>query len=240
MNPILNPRTPVCKAIADDGDVAIKIKYVGAQPSYTITVSAAGDVTLKHGVSGAEAVDASVGVAGVFDVSTFDTFAKIVDNINGSANWKAYLVDVLRADSADASTGSLLTLSEARGAKNSTMSLYKDTSKVLNLSVRVGSRTGVIGSEEVSAAEIYQIASLSTFGSGTNKIQVYEIDEVAKTETKVYETAGGATTVANEKTFVINGRGGLASSKTGTHLLVRMIGSAALTGTLSVLGAVAK
>lgn len=245
MNPILNPKQPVCKLIADDGDVALIVKYVGAQPSYTVTVSAAGDITFKHGVSGSEAVDSTIQIgsgAGIIDVSNAagNTFAEVVDHINGSTNWEAYLVDALRSDSSDASTGSLLEMTETRKAKGQELSLVKDTSKVLNISARIGSRVNLGGTEEISAAEIYQINSKNTFGSGTNLIQVYEIDEVAKTETKIYELAGGATTATDAKTFVVNGRGSLAVSKVGKHLLVRMIGSAACTGYLNPIAAVAK
>lgn len=244
-NPILSPKQPILKHVVDDADVALIVKYVGAQPSFTVTVSSAGDITFKHGVSGAEAVDSSIQIgagAGIIDVSNAagNTFAEVVDHINGSANWEAFLVDALRADSSDASTGSLLEITETRGARNTELSLKKDTSKVLNISCRIGARANVVGSEEVSAAEIYQINSKNTFGSGTNLIQVYEIDDVAKTETKVYELAGGATTATDAKTFVVNGRGSLATSKIGKALLVRMIGSAACTGYLNPIAAIAK
>lgn len=245
MNAILNPKAPVLKLFTDDIDVGLIVKYIGSQPSFTVTVSSAGDITFKHGVSGAEAADTTIQIgstAGTIDVSDAagNTFAEVVDHINGSGNWQAYLVDVLRADSSDASTGSLLAMSETRGARGEKLPLYKDTSKVLNISARIGSRTNVGGSEEKSAAEIYQIMSKNTFASGTNLIQVYEIDEAAKTATKVYELAGAATTVVDTKSFVVNGRGSLATSAEGKHLLVRMIGSAACTGYLNVIAAVAK
>lgn len=107
------------------------------------------------------------------------------------------------------------------------------------MSVRVSKRTKVTGSEEKSASEIYEIVSTNTYASGTSKIQVYEIDEVAKSETKIYEIAGGATTVEQVLGFVTNGRGSIGSSKVGNHLIVRLIGSAACTGQLQVVGATA-
>ena len=61
-----------------------------------------------------------------------------------------------------------------------------------------------------------------------------------KTETKIYEIAGGATTVADIKTFVNNARGVMATQALGEHLLVRMVGSVACTGNLQVIGETAR
>jgi len=244
MNAILSPKQPLVVLNTDDIDVSMKIRYVGSQPSATVEVSAAGDILLKHGAVGSEVADTTIQIgstAGTIDVSDAagNTFAEVVDHINGSANWEAYLVGSLRADNSNASTGSLLVRSATTIAPKTDLSLFKDTSKVLEIAVRVGKRTSVTGSEAVAAAEIYKIVSTNTFGSGTNLIKVYEINEVAKTETLVYSLAGGATTVENTKDFVINGKGSLAVSKVGNHLLVKMVGSAACTGSLMVVGATA-
>lgn len=237
MNPILNPKQPKAVVVVDDGDVAIKLRYVGAQASATVTVSSDGDLTFKHGVAGAEVVDSTVGASGVMDVSTssYNTFAKVLDNLNGSANWEAYLVDALRADS---SIDTLATLSEATISPNTELSLSKDTSVALELAIRIGKRSNVTGSEAKSAAEIYSITSVNTFASGTSLIKIYEVNEDAKTETLIYSLAGGATTVEDTKTFVSNGRGSLGVSKVGNYLVVKMVGSAACTGSLQAVGAV--
>lgn len=240
-NPILNPKQPFAKIYSDDGDIALRVKYVGSEKSATVTVSAAGDLTFKHGALGAEAVDSTVGAAGVIDVSAaaYNTFGEVVDNINGSANWEAYLVGALRADSSDASTGSLLVRSETTILPKTDLALYKDTSKVLELAIRVGKRSATSGSEEKAASEIFSITSTNTFGSGTSLIKIYEVNDAEKSETLIYQKAGGATTVEQTQTFVSNGRGFLGVSKQGNHLLVKMVGSAACTGNLMVVGAVA-
>jgi len=245
MNPITSPKQAVLKNRVDDTDVALVIKYVGAQASASITVSS-GDITFKQGPVGSLVVDPSIDSGGndpgVIDVSdaNANTFGEVVDLINASSNWKAYLVGALRADNANASTGSLLDFTERTLTPGTDSELVQDTSKVLNMSIRVGSRTKVNGTEEHSAAEIYRIISKNTFGSGTSLIQVYEIDEAAKSETKVFEKAGGATTVEQDLNFVADGRGSIATSKTGKHLVVRMIGSAACTGYLQVNASVAR
>jgi hypothetical protein len=241
-NSILTPKTPFYEQVLDDGDTGLRVAFIGEDASATITVSSAGDITFKVGDAGSEAVDTTVVPStGIIDVSVaaYSTFGEIVDVINGSVNWRAYLVGVLRADATDASTGSLLLRTETTLNKMANeIPLYKDTSKVLNLAIRVGTRSKTGGSEDKGAAELYQIISTNTFGSGTSKILVYEIDEKANTETKIYELAGGATTVENLKEFVQNGRGSLAVNAIGKHLLVKMVGSAACTGNLMVIGAV--
>lgn len=246
-NPILFPKQPFATLVYDDVDVALKVRYVGSQASASITVSAAGDITFKHGAVGALVVDPTIDSGGddpgVIDVSdaSANTYGEVVDLINASANWEAYLVGGLRADNANASTGSLLARTETTLVPKATeVDLYQDTSKVLNMSIRVGTRTKVTGTEEKGAAEIFSIISTNTYASGTSLIKVYEVNEIDKSETLVYQKAGGATTVEQTQTFVSNGRGSLGVSKQGNHLVVRIVGSAACTGNITVVGAVAK
>jgi hypothetical protein len=243
LNPILNPKQSVARNVADDAPVSLVVMYVGSSASATVTV-AGGDITFKQGTLGAEAVDPTIDSGnpsdpGVIDISetNSNTLGEVVDMINASANWKAYLKDGLRADT----SAGLLARSETTLVPNVTETpLYSDTSTDLRLSVRVGSRTKINGTEENSAAEVTQIISKNTFGSGTSLIQVYEVDEVAKTETKIFEKAGAATTVEQTIAMVQDGVGSIAVSRTGMHLLVRMIGSAACTGYMSVVGKVAR
>jgi len=241
INPILSPKQAVVRLLVDDAPVSLVIKYVGEEASATVIVST--DITFKHGAAGAEAVDSTIDSggddAGVIDVSdaNANTLGEVVDLINASANWEAYIKDGLRAD---ASTG-LLARSETTLTPGVTeVSLYSDTSTDLNISIRIGSRTKVNGTEEHSAAELLRVISTNTYGSGTSKIQVYEVDEARKTETKILEMAGGATTAEQDKSFLEDGEGGLAVSRTGMHLLVRMIGSAACTGQINAIGKVAR
>ena len=242
INPILSPKQSVARNVIDDASVPLVVMYKGSEVSATVTV-ATGDITFKHGASGSEAVDSTIDSggddAGVIDVSdaNANTLGEIVDLINASANWKAYIKDGLRAD-----TGAgLLARSETTLVPKVTQTpLYSDTSTDLRLSIRVGSRTSVNGTEENSAAEVTNIVSKNTFGSGTNLIQIYEVDELLKSETKIFEKSGAATTVEQDFNLVAEGVGSIAVSRTGMHLLVRMIGSAALTGYMSVVGKVAR
>lgn len=236
--------------VADDGDVGLKIRYVGQEEEASVAVNSSGDITFKHGDSGSLSVDGTIDSGaetggssdpGVIDVSDDSnlTFGQVVDMISGSPNWEAFLVDALRSDSANANSGSLLTKSAVTLSQRDEVELEKDTSKVLNLSIRVGRRTNNTGNEEKTAAELYEIVSNNTYASGDNTIEIYRVDEKKKQEEKIYSKAGGSTGSEDSKAFVVNGRGGIATPRQGEHLLVRMNGSAECTGYLETRGAVA-
>ncbi len=249
-NAILFPKTPFGTIVSDDGDVGLKVRYIGDEPRGSVTVNSSGDITFKIGESGSLSVDSTIDSGddtggssdpGVIDVSDDSnlTFGQVVDMINSSPNWEAYLVDVLRGDNANKNTGSLKQMAEAVLMQREEVSLNKDTSKVLNISIRMGRRTNTNGSEAVTAAELYEIFSNNTYSAGTNTIEVYRVDEKAQTEEKIYSKSGGASGSDDTKEFVVNGRGGIGSQKQGEHLLVRMVGSDECTGQLQVLGATA-
>ena len=241
INPILSPKQPVLRHVIDDAPVAIVVMYVGDEASATITVST--DITFKHGDAAAEAADDTIDSggddAGEIDITdtNADTLGEVVDLINASANWKAYIKDGLRGDDSDG----LLARAETTLTPNVTETpLYSDTSTELNLTLRIGSRTKVNGTEENSAAEVYRITSTNTYGSGYSYIQIYEVDEIKKTETKIYEQDGGATATEQKEQFQDDDNGAVAVSRTGMHLVARIIGETYCTGKMSVAGAVAR
>lgn len=242
------------RTVADSEDVGLIIEYIGAQASATVEVSAIGDITLKHGASGAEAVDATVGAPtlnGVLDVSdaAADTFGEVVDNINNSANWRAYLVDVLRSDNAN---DTLATKSATQAKVAGGVTVLKDTAVALNLSValKLGKSTAdtdakkddakrpVFDKEVGKWAEALRCVSKNTFASGTSTIEIHRVNRVTGVSVKAYSRAGGATTVEQDIDLSDgNGRGAIASQP-DEYLLVRMKGSVACTGFLSVAGKV--
>ena len=237
---------------ADDTDLGIVVRYVGSEDSATVTV-ASGDITFKHGTAASEVVDSTIDSggddAGVIDVSdaTANTMGEVVDLINASANWEAYLVGCLRAD---ASAGCLLARSETT-IDSSTLGLplYKDTSAIKTLSVSIDPRAWNAAKSPIAAsfgsaygmtgkrAGVQLIDSYNTYGSGTSLIQIYEIDRDNKAETLIYQRPGGATTVEQNLDFSSIGSslGGIQGSD-DKSLLVRMKGSAACTGWISVIG----
>ena len=233
---------------ADDGDVGLLVRYIGAEVSATVTVLT-GDYTFKHGASAAEAVDATIDSGGddpgVIDVSdaNANTMGEVVDLINASANWEAILLDALRADASttwikDLSETTITKLLNAYGLK-----LPVDTSASLCISQAISpaafeAELGAYGLPfeaiwRTKVSELYAVIATNTFGSGTNLIQIYQIDNYNKTEVKLFEWAGAATTVEQVTNWF---RDIGLKSKIGTHFLVRMIGSAACTGTMGVVG----
>lgn len=234
----------ISRSVVDDQDIGLVVRYKGTQASATVEVaSATGDITFKHGDLGAEAVDSTIDSggndAGVIDVSdaTADTMGEVVDMINASPNWEAYLVDCLRTDD---SRTLLLTMAATQANKTVVpqgVRLYKDSSQNDNfdISVALMGRAFPNGFErtEKTIEVVKGIVATNTFASGTNKIQVYEINPVTRTETKVYERAGAATTVQLSLTSTDL----TVSCDQGNYLLVRMVSSvAAATGLLTVVG----
>jgi len=248
MNSILSERILASKklsrSVIDDGDIGLVVRYKGSQASATVEVaSTTGDITFKHGALSSEVVDPTIDSGadddGVIDVSdsTADTMGEVVDMINASANWEAYLVDCLRADD---SRTLLLTLSATQAHKQLApqgVRLYKDTSQNDNkdLSIAIMGRQYPNGFErtEHQINRVTTIVSTNTFGSGTSKVQVYEINPITKTETKVYERPGAATT----ETQSIDKNAIDITSDQGNYLLVRIVASAAaVTGLLTAVG----
>lgn len=234
----------VSRSVADDGDIGLVVRYKGTEASATVEVAAtSGDITFKVGTLSSEAVDADIDSGGndpgVIDVSdsNVDTMGELVDFINASGTWEAYLVDCLRSDD---SRTLLLTMAAAQANKTVVpqgVRLYKDSSQNDNfdISIAIMNRLYPTGFErsEDKICGVSGVVEKNTFGSGTSDIKVYEINPNTKVETLVYSRSCAATTV----------QGTLASTDIditadqGNYLLVRMVASAAAaTGFLTVLG----
>jgi hypothetical protein len=232
---------------ADDGDVALQVRYVGSEASATVTVDSSGDITFQHGDAAEEEVDTTV-VASTGKIDTSgaagDTFGEIVDVINASANWEARLIGSLRADASD---DALLERSETTitaSGNSEGIPLYKDTSEALNLGIAIGpyaleskkSTNGVWLSDttiERYKSEIALITHKNTYATGTSVINVYDIDPINKVEILIFSYACAATTVEATKDLI---GAAIESLDVGHHLLVKMVGSAACTGYLGVVG----
>lgn len=243
------------RSVIDDGDIGIVVKYIGTQASGKVQVDSSGNLIFIHGAVGSEAADTTIGAPtlnGTITVSdaSADTFGEVLDIINASANWVAYLVDALRTDSSNASTGSLLVMSSTQANVAGGIALNKDTSKVLNMSIALrylvypnntfgkdDSKRTVSSLEVGRWSEALRHVSTNTFGSGTSLIQIHKVDRLTGTATKIWERAGGATTVEQDKD-VSDGFGRGIACDPDQYLLVRLIGSVACTGTLAVSGKV--
>ncbi len=205
------------RVVSDNLDVGI---HIWGPPGATIAVDAAtGDLT-------------AVGGTGfTVDMTTYNTFGKVIDYINSwaSEGWKAKLIDSKRSDD---SQNTLITRA-ATGIPKKGLGLLKDTAVALNLGVGITNQD--FSQNDVGVANIVtQIVSLNTF-IGTSIIYVYELndEDPSAPERILAQWAGGATTV--EQTLPVYGQFENLMAQ-GRRLLVQMIGSAACTGRLGVNG----
>jgi hypothetical protein len=186
--------------IVADQSVGMVVKYIGTQASATITVDATG-ITFKHGAAAAEAVDSGIGASGVVADATYTTMGAMVDAINISSNWRAELVDTLRAD---ATANTLKALSAyTLSPKNEVVKLYMDTSVSLNLTRVISARRGDFGKTQKDKQSFLQaFKGLVNVGSGTLTMYVYEVNADRSTSTLLYQASGADNTELSNTTFV--------------------------------------
>lgn len=212
--------------VTTDTPVLIAIRYKGSQASATVTVSS-GDITLKHGTAGAEAVDSTVGASGVVADGTYTTLGAMVDAVNASSNWQAEIVDGLRADT---STNILLarsayTLSPTRGE---VLGLLADTSVALCLTYRISARRLNFSRSQKKASQggpfqsvIRQANGLVDITAGTISLRLYEVSADNRTATLLTAKALSDNTAAD--LFTTLSAAGNVRSNFGSDLLVRLI-----------------
>ena len=216
--------TPITAVSTDTG---IQIIYVGSQASATVEVAAGGDMTLKHGASGSEAVDTTIGspnLDGVFDLSTpaaaVNTYGELVDLINATANWKARLVGVQRSDLTD---NTLITRTAAQ-AKGVVVSLLRDTTVILTATVyAIGNRVGrlsLLGGNDGGIRHwITRIEGIGT-SAGAHALKVYSCNPQTKVDTLIFTGTVASATAYEYNDIDFGAMGGLCS-KTNEELLVQ-------------------
>lgn len=244
---------------ADDTDIALLIKYVGAQANGTVAVTA-GDLLLKHGAVSAEIADTTItgcgATAGTLDVdnAACNSLGELVDKINTSANWRAVILDGLRTDVTSGAT--LLTLSAASAGASEGLAVNWDTSVAFKASFAANAPRKIssylsTGAGRVAATLmpnvftgkqciVYHVNATSTFGSGTSTVTISSVTPNNKsggatgTETvqTLFSLAGGATTVNKVIVDSVSASGvGVLSAK-DSKCLVRIVNSAAASAVL--------
>lgn len=207
--------------IVADGSVGIALLYKGNQASATYTVDATG-ITLKHGAAGAEAADSTVGASGVVADATYTTLGAMVDAINLSPNWRAEIVDALRADT---SANTLKAVSETTisSPRKTVVPLYIDSSVALHLSYRISARrTNFNRRQKRSQSILRQARALVNVGSGTLLLRVYEMTPNSDTATLLAEFTGADNTELVAPTGAFDA---YIRSNTNRDLLIRYITS---------------
>lgn len=242
---------PVPFVVQDDQDIALLVKYVGAQESGTVEVNASGDILFKDGVVGAEVADATVGLPtlnGTIDVSNAaaDTLGEAVANINASVNWLAVIVDGVQSDLIG-TTIKLLDQGPLQAKVPEGISLEWDTSLVFELSrliapvvmrtdIRVYefANQGKVGAKVLTVdprlpfggtvGEFAIANAVSTYATGASVLTVLVSDPDGGNPLVVYSEAGGATTAAKKFDFQFFP----FRSDFGKRLLVRLDNSTAM------------
>jgi hypothetical protein len=219
---------PVSASVAaDDTDVAILVKYVGPLATATVAVAVTtsdmtfqqagvADTTLECPVSGA--------LGGIIDVSNAacNTLGEVVDIINGSPDWRAWVIDGLRTDLADAR---LLTKSATDATLEDGLEIQWDTSTAFEtkraLTTARTARAYLAGRPQQNAVVtpnpfqgtrvVYWYGNAtSTYATGGSNFRIYSVKVNNKTGTsRSTETvttvlgpiAGGATTANKEFDF---------------------------------------
>lgn len=203
-------------------DVAFLVKYIGTSAVAKIAVDATtGDITFTDGAAGTEATDTfecpvSAGLGGVIDVSdtACNTFGEISDVVNASSDWRLVLLDVMRSDDADVSSGALITLAAtAAQAENGLGVLLDNTTTFLATRAMVppearrfpfyceSANCSVLRSNPFAYWRpfLQDFNATSTYASGTSALNIYSVvgqygANGSEVEALEYSTAGGATT----------------------------------------------
>jgi hypothetical protein len=219
-------------------DVGIYVTYDGSQASATVTVeAAAGDITFKHGASGAEAVDSTIDSGGddpgVIDMSdsNANSFGEVLDLINASANWSARLGGVKRADL----TANTLITKAATQAKGVELSLLRDTTVLLTaastvpvasayvMGVRITRDNVLNGIKPADAGLENILVRIEGIGTsaGTIALGIWTSNVITKTDTLIWQ-APITTATAFEFNDVDFGALGGVLSKPGESLLIQL------------------
>lgn len=227
--PLVAQERPVSQfSAADDGSVAILVRYVGSDASAdaTMAVVQGGAITFEVDSTAYDGFECPVSGAlgGIIDVSDgdCDTVGEVVNTINGnctgcSSDFRAVIVDALTTDSAD----DFLADAADQVTRTDGLPIYFDTSA----NFAVGETRALIPSEcrtDISCfitpnggiienpfagqqTVVTWVEGYSTYGSGTSILNVYSVKPSNKTDTSetittMWSEAMGATTANKQFT----------------------------------------
>ena len=214
---------PMSGRTVDDGSIAFEIVHTSSDAVTSVTVVSGTGITL---------IDAA-GTSGSLAFNTYTTLGTLVDKINTLANWKARILDGLRATSTASSVlipNTAVTPVTIGG--ESVYQVFLDQSVAKDVFYRVAADRGVLSTEEgairsqvpkgshrVKIMGITYRTNLS--GATLNGVRVYSYNPVSQTETQIW----GTTSVDDTATtidFTLNP----LTSDDGGELIVRVTDSA--------------
>ena len=244
--------TPVVVTLAEDGGIAMLVRYVGSATSATVAVDAGtGDLTFQTSAAAYTGFECPVSapLGGVIDVSNAacDTMGEVVDTINGnctgcSSDFRAVLIDSLRTDS---SNDTLVTIGATQVTRTDGLPLNIDTSvALLESRALVPNRSNIAGylggppnyrllenPHGGQTVNLQWFEGYSTYGSGTSNFYVYSVKPSNKTAgastvTQLWgpEVMGNSATNKQFTYWQTNNLPGRPNEK----LIVRVVNSAAM------------
>lgn len=197
---------------ARNGSFPIVIKYVGSLAVATVEV-ASGVIEFNHGATyGAIAVDTDTalesGGAGTVDTTAgaYDTFGELVDHLNGTSNWRAYLLDSYRSQSilpagveyaikdlsvANDNTSLATQLSGVGLLHNCSAGNDVMWCGLRNVDLRAAFPTGAVntGTMDTRHACLVYGCQLSINATGSPVFQILDVDDTNNTVDVIYQPA---------------------------------------------------
>jgi len=160
-----------------------------------------------------EVVTANTNAAINLSDAAWSTWGEVVDEINeyNCDGWYAWLDSALREDLTEASAGALVAIARNTAVTcwRKPVALYHDTTALMNDDANEDymytlGLTNKKYANDSNEGRVIELSSYSFQCTGTKAathtwIQVWDCDDVAKTETKIYQIAAGATTVAKQE-----------------------------------------
>ena len=214
---------PMSGRTVDDKSIAFEIVHTSSDAVTSVTVVSGTGITL---------IDAA-GTSGSLAFNTYTTVGALVDQINTLANWKARILDALRATSTASSVllpNSAITAVTIGG--ESVYQVFLDQSVANDVFYRVANDRGVLRTEEgtlktevpknshrVKIEGITYRENIS--GATVNGVRIYSYDPVTLTETQIY----GTTSVDDTATSLDFTKSPITSAD-GGELIVRITDSA--------------
>jgi hypothetical protein len=238
----------VAWGVADDGDIALRIQYIGTQDAADVEVNAAGLILFKHGAVGATVADTNVSADGTITTTggTEDTVGEVLNIINATTNWRAIHVDALLADSlnnslldmgpSDAKVAGGLAIPWDSDSANWNISRLVAPDEIRdNIEVYYKVQGANVGAKTIdydlpfrgTRGAVSYMAGVSTYASGTSTFQLISESPgnaagVALSTSVIYADLTGATTVDAAAAGLDGSVGFEMSGKLGHRLVARI------------------
>jgi hypothetical protein len=135
-------------------------------------------------------LDTRVSTDGIIAVSGETTYGAIADAINSAQGWHCQLIDVLRADATTyINTRTILS------CLNTPITVGRDSDTDVEFSVGLVEYASM--PEDLTGWQVFVESFVidAVFNDGANYVEIYDCDDVAKTETMVLRSEAAATTV---------------------------------------------